>query len=152
MNIAEGYMPTQPAGAAALSGQQSWVRELADPESAFYQDMLSQLQKRAQEKKEEDRENAVIDALGQVIDAMNAKDDDPKRPGMGRSFVELSEAISQLDPDDPERARLEQMVKRLSDLGIWFSLPGLDQKDSGDTETLTQLLTRMRVKELQAED
>ena len=69
---------------------------------------------------------------------------------MGKSFTDLLRSIGELDPDDPERIRLEQMVKRLQELGIWFDLPGLDQED-GEEETLTQLLTEMRVKDFQAE-
>lgn len=142
---------TTSAGAAALGGQQSWVRELADPNSVFYQDMLAQIQKRAQEREERDREDAVIEAFGQVIDAMNRKADDPRRPGMGKSFTELAESISRLDPDDPERIRLEGLLKRLNELGIWFELPGMEGAEDAETETLTQLLTKMRVKEMQAE-
>ena len=99
---------------------------------------------------EQKREDAIVEAFGRVIDAMNSKDDGPKRPGMGKSFTDLLRSIGELDPDDPERIRLEQMVKRLQELGIWFDLPGLDQED-GEEETLTQLLTEMRVKDFQAE-
>lgn len=140
-----------PSAAAAETGRQELIRQLADPESAFYQDMLLRIQKRAEEQKEQEREDAVIEAFGQVIDAMNRKDGDPKRPGMGKSFTDLLTSIGELDPDDPERARLEQMVKRLQELGIWFDLPGLDQRDEEEPETLTQLLTQMRVKALETE-
>ena len=139
-------------GAPGLTGRKDWVRELADPSSVFYQDMLAQLQKKAEEQEERDREDAIIEAFGQVIDAMNAKEDDPKGPGMGKSFLELTQSISRLEPDDPERVRLEQLVKRMGELGIWFNLPGLDREENGETETLTQLLTKLRVKELKEEN
>lgn len=151
MDITARYMETLSAGAAAQAGQQSWVRQLADPDNVFYQNMLEQLQKKAEEQKEQDREDAIIEAFGRVIDAMNRKADDPRRPGMGRSFVELAQSIGELDPDDPERVRLEGLLKRLNELGIWFELPNMEQKDGEETETLTELLTRMRVKELQVE-
>ena len=149
MDIAKSSMTT-PSAAAAGVGRQDLIRQLADPDSVFYQDMLSRIRQRAEEQEEQKREDAIVEAFGRVIDAMNSKDDGPKRPGMGKSFTELLRSIGELDPDDPERIRLEQMVKRLQELGIWFDLPGLDQED-GEEETLTQLLTEMRVKDFQAE-
>lgn len=152
MDIAGTYFGTASAGAAAArAGGQDWVRQLADPDSVFYQNMLQQLKEKAEKQEEQDREDAIIEAFGQVIDAMNSKPDDPKRPGMGRSFADLAESISKLDPDDPERIRLEGLMRRLNELGIWFELPSMEQTDDGETETLTELLTRMRVKELQAD-
>ena len=147
MDITGSQRNIPPIGAAA--GRSELVRQLADPDSAFYQDLLVQMQKRAEEREEQEREDAVIDAFGQVIDAMSGRDD-PRRPGMGRSFLELNRAISRMEPDDPERIRLEQMMNHLGELGVWFDLPGLDQED-GEEETLTQLLTEMRVKDFQAE-
>ena len=142
MDIAKSSMTT-PSAAAAGAGRQDLIRQLADPDSVFYQDMLSRIRQRAEEQEEQKREDAIVEAFGRVIDAMNSKDDGPKRPGMGKSFTDLLRSIGELDPDDPERIRLEQM-------GIWFDLPGLDQED-GEEETLTQLLTEMRVKDFQAE-
>ena len=144
MDIAKSSMTT-PSAAAAGAGRQDLIRQLADPDSVFYQDMLSRIRQRAEEQEEQKREDAIVEAFGRVIDAMNRK-----RPGMGKSFTDLLRSIGELDPDDPERIRLEQMVKRLQELGIWFDLPGLDQED-GEEETLTQLLTEMRVKDFQAE-
>lgn len=151
MDIASRYIGAASALTAAQSGRQELVRQLADPDSVFYQNMLQQIQQRAEEQKEQDREDAIIEAFGQVIDAMNRKADDPRRPGMGSSFTELARSIGELEPDDPERVRLEGLLRRLNELGIWFELPGTEQEDGQETETLTQLLTKMRVQELQAE-
>lgn len=151
MDIAIRSMETPLAAMAAQASQQSWVQELADPNSTFYRSMLEQMQKRAEEQKEQDREDAVIEAFGQVIDAMNRKADDPRKPGMAGSFAELAKSIGELDPDDPERVRLESLLKRLNELGIWFELPSVEPAEDEKTETLTQLLTQMRVKEMQTE-
>lgn len=151
MDIASRYIGTASALTPARSGQQELVRQLADPNSVFYQNMLQQIQKRAEEQEEQDREDAIIEAFGQVIDAMNRDADDPKRPGMGSSFTELVRSIGELEPDDPERVRLEGLLRRLNELGIWFELPDMGQEDDGEAETLTELLTKMRVQEFQAE-
>ena len=46
MDIASRYIGTASALAPARSGQQELVRQLADPNSVFYQNMLQQIQKR----------------------------------------------------------------------------------------------------------
>ena len=48
MDTAKSSMTT-PSAAAAGVGRQDLIRQLADPDSVFYQDMLSRIRQRAEE-------------------------------------------------------------------------------------------------------
>jgi len=131
------------------------VRQLADKNSDFYTNMRTQLKAQV-EKNDEDREQqAIIDALGAVLDAMSGKEDGSgDKMSVNKSASELTkrigERISKLEPDDPERIRLEQMLKRLQEMGIYFDLSdtdGLWQDEDETFETLTQFLIRRQAEE-----
>lgn len=138
------------------------VRQLADGNSDFYANMISRLKAQVEKTQEDDEEQAIIDALGAVLDAMSGKKDvTGKKASLNQSTAELtrkiSERISKLDPNDPEDKkeidRLEQMLKRLQQMGLYFDLGSMDRwwEDEEETfETLTQLLTRRQAEELRA--
>ncbi len=118
------------------------VRQLADPDSDFYSGILETLRLKMEEREDQEREQAIIDALGLVLDTMSGKRD-THRSDITLSTAEIAQRISELDPQDPERVRLELFLQRLNELGIYFDpadLTGGREEDS--FETLSQLLLR----------
>jgi len=141
---------------AAEKAKAELVRQLADANSDFYTNMRSQLKAQVEKNDEDRKEQAVIDALAAVLDAMSGrKDASGNKTSVNKSASELTqrvgERIKELDPDDPERVRLEQMLKQLQKMGIYFNLSDTDDlwRDENDTfETLTQLLIRRQTDEI----
>lgn len=138
------------------------VRQLADGNSSFYANMFTALKAQVRKTEEDEEEQAVIDALGAVLDAMSGKKDvTGEKASLGKSAADLTRKIGeriarlkQEDPENPEIARLEGILKRLQEMGIYFDLSGTDDwwKDEEETfETLTQLLTRRQAEEISAE-
>ena len=119
------------------------VRQLADPDSDFYSGILETLRLKMEEREDQEREQAIIDALGLVLDTMSGKRD-THRSDITLSTAEIAQRISELDPQDPERVRLELFLQRLSELGVYFDpadlTGGREEEDS--FETLSQLLLR----------
>lgn len=135
------------------------VRQLADGNSSFYAGMRTMLKARAEKSKEDQEEQAIIDALGAVLDALSGKKDVAgKKESVNKSASDLTkkigERISKLKADDPERIKLESMLKRLREVGIYIDLSDTDdwwQSEDETFETLTQLLTRKQAEQVSAE-
>lgn len=119
------------------------IRQLADPDSDFYAGILQTLQRKMEEREDQEREQAIIDALGGILDAMSGKRD-AKRSDIPLSMSEITRRISELDPQDPERIRLELFLDRLNEVGIYFSPSDLagGEEERDEFETLTQFLLR----------
>lgn len=132
------------------------VRQLADGNSEFYVNMRAQLKAQAEKSKEDEEEQAIIDALGKVLDALSGKEDvTGKKTSLNKSASEMAKTvgdrISELEPNDPERIKLEQMLKRFQEMGIYVDLDDMDDLWQGEDETfetLTQLLTRRQAEEI----
>lgn len=135
------------------------VRQLADGNSDFYANMRTTLKARVEKTREDEEEQAVIDALGAVLDAMSGKKDvTGEKASLNKSAADLTKRIGERivslrekNPDDPEIVKLENMLRRLQEMGIYMDLSGMDdlwQDEDGTFETLTQLLTRRQAEEL----
>lgn len=132
------------------------VRQLADGNSEFYVNMRAQLKAQAEKSKEDEEEQAIIDALGKVLDALSGKEDvTGKKTSLNKSASEMAKTvgdrISELEPNDPERIKLEQMLKRFQEMGIYVDLDDMDDLWQGEDETfetLTQFLTRRQAEEI----
>lgn len=128
------------------------IRQLADPDSDFYTDILETLSQKMEEREDQEREQAIIDALGLVLDTMSGKRD-THRSDITLSTAEIAQRISELDPQDPERVRLELFLQRLNELGIYFDpadLTGGRKEDS--FETLSQLLLRRQREQISSSE
>ena len=131
------------------------IRQLADENSEFYANMRAQLKAQVERNKEDEEQQAIIDALGAVLDALSGKKDaSGNKTSVNKSAADLTqkigERISKLDPDNPERVRLENMLKRLQEMGIYIDFNGMDDlwQDEDETfETLTQFLIRRQAEE-----
>lgn len=117
------------------------IDQIADPDSAFYQDMFQRMRIQWEQSEEDKREQAIIDALGAILDGMRSSDDAVKRKDTASSMANLSREISKLDKDDPRRTQLDLLRQRLNQLGIFVDLD-LGVKGSKDKgwQTLTQQL------------
>ena len=133
----------RPDRAGAEVSKSELRRQLADPDSDFYSAMRLKLQQSMEEREEQEREQAIIDALGKILDVMSGGED-AKRSDVPRSTAEIAQRISEYEPDSPERVQLEQLLRRLASLGLYVDLAGLDNvEDSESTfETLTKLLMK----------
>lgn len=134
-----------PAYAADGRGEPGIIDQLRDPGSAFYQDMFQKMRIQMEESEEEKKKQAIIDALGAILEGMRSTDGAAKRKDMVSSMAELSRQISRLDEEDPRRAQLDLFRQRLNRMGIYMDLDagGKGGKHSIRTgETLTQLLIR----------
>ena len=129
------------------------IRQLADPDSGFYADILETLRLKMEEREDQEREQAIIDALGLVLDTMSGKRD-THRSDITLSTAEIAQRISELDPQDPERVRLELFLQRLNELGIYFDpadlTGGREEEDS--FETLSQLLLRRQREQISSSE
>jgi len=148
-------MGSQQKSNAEAAEKAELVRQLADGNSDFYTNMRTQLKAQVEKNDEDRKEQAIIDALAAVLDAMSGREDDSgNKTSVNKSASELTqrigERINELNPDDPERVRLEQMLKRLQEMGIYFDLSDTDDlwQDEDETfETLTQFLIRRQAEE-----
>ena len=106
-----------------------------------------------EEREDQEREQAIIDALGLVLDTMSGKRD-THRSDITLSTAEIAQRISELDPQDPERVRLELFLQRLSELGVYFDpadlTGGREEEDS--FETLSQLLLRRQREQISSSE
>lgn len=119
------------------------IRQLADPDSDFYTGILDTLRLKMEEREDQEREQAIIDALGSILDTMSGKRE-AKRSDIPLSISQIARRISELDPQDPERVKLELFLDRLNEVGIYFSPSDLagGEEEKDEFETLTQLLIR----------
>ena len=135
------------------------VRQLADGNSDFYTRMRTMLKAQVEKSKEEQQEQDIIDALGKVLDALSGKKDVAgKKVSLNTSANELTKAVNdriaelkRKNPNDPEIAKLENMLAQLRNAGLYTNMGILDDTQQGgdDTfETLTQLLTRRQAEEI----
>lgn len=58
------------------NGREELLRQLADADSDFYQDMTRRILDNAEELGEEKREQAIIDALGAILDSLSGRNDE----------------------------------------------------------------------------
>lgn len=131
----------RPDRAGAEVGRFELRRQLADPDSDFYAAMRLKLQQSMEEQEEQEREQAIIDALGKILDVMSGGED-TKRSDVPRSATEIAQRISEYEPGSPERVQLEQLLRRLAGLGLYIDLAGLDSTEDNESisETLAKLL------------
>ncbi len=131
--------------ACAASGEEgsSVIEQLADPGSAFYQDMFQRLKIQMELSDEQKKEQAIIDALDDILEGMRSSDRPDKRTDVVTSMAGLSKEISQLEGDDPRRVQLDLFRQRLNQMGMYMDL---GESIFGGTKenglTLTQQLIR----------
>ena len=135
------------------------VRQLAVSSSEFYTNMRTTLKAQVKQTEEDEEEQAIVDALGAVLDALSGKKDvSGHKESVNRSATDLTKKIGDRiarlkreDPENPEIVKLENMLKRLQEIGIYFDLSDTDDwwTDEDETfETLTQFLTRRQAEEI----
>ena len=133
-------------------------RQIMDSESDFYTSMLNKMQAQVEKTRDDKEQQAIVDALGEVLDALSGKKDvTGEKASVNKTASDLTakmgERIARLkqeDPEHPEAVKLEQMLKRLQELGIYFDLSDTDDiftEEEDSFETLTQLLTRRQREE-----
>lgn len=128
----------------AEAGEESGIiDQIADPNSTFYENMLQRMRLQLEQSEEDKKEQAIIDALGAILDGMRSTDGVTKRKDMATSMAGLSKQISELDKDNPRRKELDLFRQRLNQLGVFVDLDlgvkGSKDKDKG-WQTLTQRL------------
>ena len=154
-----GRMAVRQADDAEEARKADLVRQLADKNSDFYANMRTTLKAQVDKTKEDEEEQAIIDALGAVLDALSGKKDvSGNKESVNKSATDLTKKIGeriarlkQEDPDNPEIVKLENMLKRLQEMGIYIDLSDMDDlwQDEDETfETLTQLLARRQAEEI----
>ena len=133
-------------------------RQIMDSESDFYTSMLNKMQAQVEKTRDDKEQQAIVDALGEVLDALSGKEDvTGEKASVNKTASDLTAKIGeriarlkQEDPEHPEAVKLEQMLKRLQELGIYFDLSDTDDiftEEEDSFETLTQLLTRRQREE-----
>lgn len=133
-------------------------RQIMDSESDFYTSMLNKMQAQVEKTRDDKEQQAIVDALGEVLEALSGKKDvTGEKASVNKTASDLTakmgERIARLkqeDPEHPEAVKLEQMLKRLQELGIYFDLSDTDDiftEEEDSFETLTQLLTRRQREE-----
>ena len=154
-----GRMAVRQADDAEEARKADLVRQLADKNSDFYANMRTTLKAQVKKTQEDEEEQAIIDALGAVLDALSGKKDiSGNKESVNKSASDLTKKIGeriarlrQEDPDNPEIVRLENMLKRLQEMGIYIDLSDMDglwQDEDETFETLTQFLTRKQAEEI----
>ena len=151
-------MDAQQKSNAEEAQKKELVRQLADGNSEFYANMRTTLKAQVKKNKEDQEEQAIIDAMAAVLDAMSGRETvSGDKTSLNKSASELTKKIGERiarlkkeDPGNPEIVRLENMLKRLQEVGIYVDLEDTDDlwKDEDESfETLTQLLIRRQAEE-----
>ena len=153
-----GRMAVRQADDAEAARKAELVRQLADKNSDFYTNMRTTLKAQVDKTNEDEEEQAIIDAFGAVLDALSGKKDaSGNKESVNKSATDLTKKIGekiarlkQEDPNNPEITRLENMLKRLQEIGIYFDLGDMDDlwQDDETFETLTQMLIRRQAEEI----
>ncbi len=154
-------MGAQQKNSAGEAEKKELVRQLADRNSDFYTNMRTNLKAQVDKNKEDEEQQAIVDALGAVLDALSGKTDvSGNKESVNKAATDLTKKIGeriarlrQKNPDDPEIAKLENMLKRLQEMGIYIDLGDTDDiwQDEDETfETLTQFLIRRQAEETSA--
>ena len=129
-------------------GESGVIDQIADPDSAFYQDMFQRIRIQWEMSEEEKKKQAIIDALGAILDGMRSTDGAVKRKDPASSMAELSKEIGQMDDKDPRKKELELFRQRLNQLGILADLDlGVKGSKDKDWQTLTEYLIGEEKKE-----
>lgn len=126
--------PEDAAGEEA--GGRSVIDQIADPGSAFCQDMFQRIRIQWEMSEEEKKKQAVIDALGAILDGMRSTDGAVRGRNPASGMAQLSKEIGQMDDKDPRKKELELFRQRLNQLGILADLD-LGVEGSRDKEWLT---------------
>ena len=144
--MAEAGLTASGQDAAEAGEEPGIIDQIADPNSAFYQDMFQRLRVQMELSEEEKKKQAIIDALGAILDGMRSTDGVVKRKNVAVSMAELSKQISELDKDDPRRKELDLFRQRLGQLGIFVDLD-LGVKGSKDKDQNWLSLTEYLINE-----
>lgn len=144
--MAEAGLTASGQDAAEAGAEPGIIDQIADPNSAFYQDMFQRLRVQMELSEEEKKKQAIIDALGAILDGMRSTDGVVKRKNVAVSMADLSKQISELDKDDPRRKELDLFRQRLGQLGIFVDLD-LGVKGSKDKDQNWLSLTEYLINE-----
>lgn len=134
------------------------LRQIADPNSDLYAGIIFKMQAQVKKNKDDKEQQDIVEALGAVLDALSGKEDvSGDKASLNKAASDLTQKIGDRiarlkreNPDDPEIAKLESMLKRLQEMGLYFDLSDTDDvfTDEEDSfETLTQLLLRRQEEE-----
>lgn len=129
-------------------GEANVIDQIADPDSQFYQDMFQRIRIQWELSEEEKKKQAIIDALGAILDGMRSTDGAVKRRNPASAMAQLSKEIGQMDDKDPRKKELELFRQRLNQLGILADLDlGVKGSKDKDWQTLTEFLIGEEKKE-----
>lgn len=138
--------PEDAAGEEA--GERSVIDQIRDPGSAFCQDMFQRIRIQWEMSEEEKKKQAVIDALGAILDGMRSTDGAVRRRNPASGMAQLSKEIGQMDDKDPRKKELELFRQRLNQLGVLADLDlGVKGSKDKDWQTLTEYLIGEEKKE-----
>lgn len=159
--VLAGYvnrMDAQRGKTAKAAEKAELLRQIADPNSDFYAGIILKMQAQVKKNEEDGEAQDIVEALGAVLDALSGKKDvSGDKASINKAASELTQKIGdriarlrRKNPDDPEIVKLESMLKRLQEMGIYFDIGDTDDvftDEEDNFETLTQLLTRRQKEE-----
>lgn len=144
---------------AAKAAEKAALREqIADPNSDFYANMFAQMKANVERTREDEEQQDIVEALGAVLEALSGKEDvSGNKASVNKAATDLTQKIGDRiarlkreDPEDPEIVKLESMLQRLQEMGIYIDIGETDDiftDEEDNFETLTQLLTRRQKEE-----
>lgn len=159
--VLAGYVNRMDAqrGKTAKAAEKAALREqIADPNSDFYTNMFAQMKANVERTREDKEQQDIVEALGAVLEALSGKEDvSGDKASVNKAASELTQKIGGRiarlkaeNPDDPEIVKLESMLQRLQEMGIYIDTgdtDGIFTDEEDSFETLTQLLTRRQKEE-----
>lgn len=159
--VLAGYvnrMDAQRGKTAKAAEKAELRRQIADPNSDFYTNMFAQMKANVERTKEDKEQQDIVEALGAVLEALSGKEDvSGDKASVNKAASELTKKIGGRiarlkaeNPDDPEIVKLESMLQRLQEMGIYIDTgdtDGIFTDEEDSFETLTQLLTRRQKEE-----
>lgn len=146
-------------GKTAKAAEKAALREqIADPNSDFYTNMLAQMKANVERTRDDKEQQDIVEALGAVLEALSGKEDvSGDKASVNKAASDLTQKIGDRiarlkaeNPDDPEIVKLESMLQRLQEMGIYIDTgdtDGIFTDEEDSFETLTQLLTRRQKEE-----
>ena len=134
----------RPEGKKASGGDgQGIVSQFADPTSQLYQGLIGKMKDRMKDAAVDEQEQDVVDALDDVLEAMNERKANGRKSNLTQATAKISTVAQTYKPGDPRRVQLEQAANQMERLGIQLQTSGKTSESGGqESETLTQRLIR----------
>ena len=113
------------------------VEQFANADSQLYRSLIGKMKDRMKDAAMDEQEQDVVDALDDVLEAMNERKANGRKSNLTQATAKISTVAQTYKPGDPRRVQLEQAANQMERMAMH-----LEEGTSAEAETLTQRLIR----------